>query len=82
MEIRSPHHLGAALRARRLELDWSQARLAEQAHVSRQWVVAFEAGKRTAELGAVLRTVRALGLALDLVEPERDEFDLDEILDA
>ncbi len=79
--VRSALHLGAVARQRRLDLDWSQARLAEAAGVSRQWVVAFEAGKPTAELGAVLRAVRALGLAFDLTDAPLDPVDLGEILD-
>ncbi|MEI2637494.1 MAG: hypothetical protein V9F03_00625 [Microthrixaceae bacterium] len=49
--------------------------------MSRQWVVAFEAGKATAEIGAIMRTVRALGLALDLVELPPERFDLGKLLD-
>lgn len=81
VQIRSPHHLGAVAKARRLELDWSQARLAAAAEVSRQWIIAFEAGKPTAELGPMFRTVRALGLVLDLVQAGRESIDLGEFLD-
>lgn len=81
MHIRSAPHLGTLMRARRLELDWSQARLAAAAGVSRQWVVAFEAGKSTAEIGAVLRAVRALRMTLDLVPLPPDPIDLGELLD-
>ena len=83
MEIRSAKHLGAVARARRLDLDLSQARVAEQAGVSRQWVVAFEAGKPTAEVGNVLRVIRALDLALD-VSPARSDLtsvDIDRLID-
>ena len=83
MEIRSAKHLGALARARRLDLDLSQARVAEQAGVSRQWVVAFEAGKPTAEVGNVLRVIRALDLALD-VSPARSDLtsvDIDRLID-
>jgi len=82
MEIRSARHLGALIRQRRIERNWSQARLAEAAGVSRQWVVAFESGKPTAEFGNVLRTVRASGLVLDLIGAGPDERDLAEIFDA
>lgn len=81
MNVRSAPHLGDVIRARRLELDWSQARLATEAGVSRQWVVAFEAGKPTAEIGAALRTIRALGLTLDLVPLPQDPIDLGALLD-
>ena len=82
MEIRSVQHLGVLVRQHRIERNWSQARLAEAAGVSRQWVVAFESGKPTAEIGNVLRTVRAIGLVLDLVEAGPDEHDLMEIFGA
>ena len=81
MDVRSARHLGALVRARRLELDWSQARLAKASGVSRQWVVAFEAGKPTAELGNVLRTVQATGLVLDLVPAAPHNHDLSGMLD-
>ncbi len=82
MEIRSAKHLGAVAKARRLELDWSQARVAATAEVSRQWVVAFESGKATAEMGNVLRTIRALGLVFDLVpaEPGDSGIDIDRLV--
>lgn len=66
MQIRSVAHLGQLARSRRLELDRSQAAVAAAAGVSRQWVVAFEAGKETVELGNVLRVLRVLDLAVDL----------------
>ncbi|MBX3287520.1 MAG: helix-turn-helix transcriptional regulator [Actinobacteria bacterium] len=83
MEIRSAKHLGALARARRLDLDLSQARVAEQAGVSRQWVVAFEAGKPTAEVGNVLRVIRALDLALDVspARPDLTSVDIDRLID-
>jgi len=82
MDVRSARHFGALVRARRVEMDWSQARLARAAGVSRQWVVAFEAGKPTAELGNVLRTVQATGLVLDLVPAGPNKQDLSEVFGA
>lgn len=78
----SARDLGRAIRQRRRARGWSQSRLAEQARVSRQWVVAMEGGKATAELGSVLRTLAALDLAIDLVDapPLHGDVDLDTLL--
>ena len=62
---------------------WTQAELAERIEVSRQWVVALERGKATAELGATLRAVIALGMVADLVDAPTPDIgiDLDRLLD-
>ena len=62
--LRSPLDLGAAIRDRRRVLGLSQQALADRVGVGRQWVVAIERGKERAELGLVLRTLRALDLKL------------------
>jgi HTH-type transcriptional regulator / antitoxin HipB len=41
-----------------------QSELARHAGVSRQWIVALEAGKPTVELGLALRTMDVLGIEL------------------
>jgi len=64
MRIRTPTDLGALIRDRRTKLGLSQATLAQKVGVSRQWIVAVEKGKPRAEIGLLLRTVRALGIAL------------------
>lgn len=69
MRIRSIHDLAATVRGRRLALGLSQAGLAARAHVSRDWVNSFEAGKPTVELILVLRLLEALDLRLDVSEP-------------
>lgn len=56
--------LGAAIKARRLELGWSQAKLADHLRVQRQWVIRLEAGADGAEIGTVLKAFRALGLSI------------------
>lgn len=56
--------IGLAIRSRRKELGWDQARLAQAAGASRQWIVDIEQGKPRAELERVLRTLTALGLSL------------------
>jgi transcriptional regulator with XRE-family HTH domain len=56
--------LGAAVKARRLELGWSQAKLADRLRVQRQWVIRLEGGADGAEIGTVLKALRALGLSI------------------
>ncbi|MDC8012470.1 helix-turn-helix transcriptional regulator [Tahibacter soli] len=56
--------IGLAIRRRRKELGWDQARLAQAAGTSRQWIVDIEQGKPRAELERVLRTLAALDLSL------------------
>lgn len=56
--------IGLAIRRRRKELGWDQARLALAAGTSRQWIVDIEQGKPRAELERVLRTLAALDLSL------------------
>jgi HTH-type transcriptional regulator/antitoxin HipB len=66
MRIRSIRDIAAAARGRRLDLGLNQADLARRVGVSRKWLVEFEAGKQSAELGLVLRVLDELGLLLDL----------------
>lgn len=56
--------IGLAIRRRRKELGWDQARLALAAGTSRQWIVDIEQGKPRAELERVLRALAALDLSL------------------
>lgn len=67
---------------RRLDLDWSQEKLATKVRVSRQWISSFENGKGSVELRLVLRVLRALDLIVDIkVLPEPD-IDLGALGDA
>jgi DNA-binding XRE family transcriptional regulator len=52
--VRSARDLGAVVRDARLRRGWTQAELANRIDVSRQWVIALEQGKATAELGTAL----------------------------
>lgn len=64
--------LGAALRERREQVGLTQARLAEKAKVSRAFIIDLERGKRPrAELGRVLAILRALDVAVTLVDADR-----------
>lgn len=95
MLVRTPKTLGALIRARRRELKLDQASLAARVGVTRQWLIAVEKGKPTAELGLVLRTLAALGLSLDVgvedgAQPRRSvpasqslpQIDIDRIVSA
>ena len=89
-QINSLRDLVAAVRGRRKSLGWTQSELANRAHVSRQWISEFEAGKPTAELGLVIRLLDALELRLTVDsgeqrQPAREQsattVDLDAVLD-
>jgi len=89
-QINSIRDLVAAARGRRQSLGWTQSELADRAHVSRQWISEFEAGKPTAELGLTIRLLDALDLRLTLDSgeerhPAREQsavtVDLDAVLD-
>jgi HTH-type transcriptional regulator/antitoxin HipB len=85
MNIVSVKDLAVCIKQARNDRGWTQAQLAEQAGVSRDWVIGLEAGKASVELGLVLRTMKALGLPLSISpQPNANEssggINLDEIL--
>lgn len=82
MIVRTARDLGAAVRDARLRRGWTQAELADQIDVSRQWVIALEHGKATAELGTALRAIAALGMIANIIDaPATDSgIDLDRLL--
>ncbi len=82
MIVRTPRDLGAAVRDARLRRSWTQAELAARIGTSRQWVITFERGKATVELGTALRAIAALGMVVDLVTAPTDDaaIDLDRLL--
>jgi len=65
MRVRTPADLGALIRDHRTKLSLNQKSLAQKVGVSRQWIVDVEKGKPRAEIGLLLRTIGALGIALD-----------------
>lgn len=74
MRIRTPTDLGALIRDRRNRLGLDQKSLAAKVGVSRQWIVEVEQGKPRAEIGLLLRTISALGIALDAEDgPQEDK---------
>jgi y4mF family transcriptional regulator len=64
MLIRTPADLGALIRDRRTKLGLDQLSLARQAGTSRKWLIEVENGKSRAEIGLILRTLKALGIVL------------------
>ncbi|HEX5542370.1 MAG TPA: helix-turn-helix domain-containing protein [Micromonospora sp.] len=62
VRIDSPRDLGLYVRDRRRDLGMNQTDLATAAGVSRRWLSDLEAGKATAEVGLVLKTLHALDL--------------------
>ena len=66
MRVRTATDLGAFIRERRVKLGMDQSDLAEKAGTSRKWIVEVEQGKPRAEIGLVLRTLKTLGVSLDL----------------
>lgn len=70
--VHSARELGLAIRERRRELGMGQLELATNVGVSRQWISGVERGKPRAEVGLVLRTLRALDLMVWVgTAPER-----------
>jgi HTH-type transcriptional regulator/antitoxin HipB len=64
MPIRSSSDLGALIRERRIKLGLDQLALARKARTSRKWLIEVESGKPRAEIGLILRTLKALGVSL------------------
>jgi y4mF family transcriptional regulator len=81
MVIRTTLDLAHLVRDSRSRLGLTQAALAERAGVSRKWVVSLETGKRTADVSLVLRTIKALGLDMDIRSSGTREMDLDTEVD-
>jgi HTH-type transcriptional regulator / antitoxin HipB len=91
MRIRTATDLGAFIRERRTKLGMDQIVLAKKAGTSRKWLVEAEQGKPRAEIGLILRTLKSLGVSLDLKADSSLETpsigkaklpDIDSVLDA
>lgn len=65
MQVKTSNDIGALVRDRRTQLEWSQEELARRVGVSRVWILQLERGKPTAQIGLVLRTLKELGVGLD-----------------
>lgn len=66
MRIRTAADFGAFIRERRTQLGMDQIALAKKAGTSRKWLVEVEQGKPRAEIGLILRTLKALDVSVDL----------------
>ena len=81
MRIENSVALGVYVRERRRSLRLTQEVLAKRARVSRRWLSDLEAGKETAEVGMVLRTLCTLDVVLDAQPMERlAPISLDDLL--
>ena len=82
MEIQSVRELAAVIRGLRRDKGWSQATLASEAGVGREWIIHLEKARPTVELGLVMGTLKALGVRLN-IEPQTpvdSAIDLNQIL--
>jgi HTH-type transcriptional regulator/antitoxin HipB len=85
MFIRTASDLGALIRERRLKLGLDQIDLARKAGTSRKWLVEVENGKPRAEIGLILRTLKALGVALaaaDTTKTAAPSVDINQVIDS
>ena len=65
MFLHSSADVGRLLRDHRIRRGLSQQVLADKIGVSRQWLVKVEGGHDRAEIGSVLRAIKALGIRLE-----------------
>jgi y4mF family transcriptional regulator len=72
MNVTSASELGEAVRRARKAKGLRQTELALAAGTGRRFIVDLEHGKQTAQLGEVLRVLRALGLKVDLQQQSKD----------
>ncbi len=72
MNIVSVKDLTAVIRQERKRRKWTQAELAEQSGVSRDWIIELEKGKPNVSLTLVLRTLKALQLPISVGESKGD----------
>jgi HTH-type transcriptional regulator/antitoxin HipB len=71
MKIHTPTELGALIRDRRIKMGLDQISLAQRAGTSRKWLVEAEQGKPRAAIGLILRTLKALGVTLQVDDAQR-----------
>lgn len=70
MRVRTMADVGAVVREAREAAGLTQVQLAQQARVSREWLVKVEAGRSRAEMPRVLDVLTHLGLVLDVQREE------------
>jgi len=71
MNIRRAEDMGALVRQCRRQLGLTQVQLAHKIGVSQRYISHLERGKRTLQLGTLLRVLNGLGVVL-VVEKETD----------
>ncbi|MGV8882565.1 MAG: helix-turn-helix domain-containing protein [Rhodoglobus sp.] len=71
MKIRAASDFGALIAERREQRGLTQVELARRADVTREWLVRLENGKPTVTVHRLLRVLRELGLAVDVIEAEK-----------
>ena len=69
MSMNNPEQLGAAIRARRRELNVTQKDLAMTCGTGLRFIIDLEKGKPTCQIGKTLQVLHALGLKLQIVRP-------------
>jgi len=72
--LRTAEQLGMRVRLKRKEKGLSQTALAELLGVERKWVLRLEAGNPKAELGLVLKALKALDIQASLSDQGRPAF--------
>lgn len=77
MEVHSVRELAAVIRSLRREKGWTQATLAREAGVGREWVIHLEKARPGVELGLVMSTLKALGVRLKIESQTPVETDID-----
>lgn len=83
MNVQSVRELAAVVRKLRRDKGWTQATLAKEAGVGREWIIHLEKGRTTVELGLVIGTLKALGVGIQIEtrQPQSDHrIDLGQIL--
>jgi len=72
MKTNNPEQLGAAIRARRRQLNVTQKDLAMTCGTGLRFIIDLEKGKPTCQIGKILQVLQALGLKLQIVDPGVD----------
>ncbi|HBA83009.1 MAG TPA: transcriptional regulator [Verrucomicrobia bacterium] len=69
MNVQNPEQLGAAIRARRRQLNVTQKDLAMTCGTGLRFLIDLEKGKPTCQIGKTLQVLQALGLKFQIVSP-------------
>jgi len=72
--------IGCLVRDQRKERGWSQSELAGKVGVSRLWIGHLEKGKESVETGLVMKTLKVLGLALNVSRQNEVRLEILEVV--